>query len=581
MGVYLQVRLTRQTDLVLLHPPSVYDFREKLIVPSPIADLVPSSPVFEMYPIGFSFLGEYLERHGMQVRVVNLAARMLEQPSIDVERLIKNLRPRAFGISLHWLPHCHGAVEIARLCKRAHPDTPVIMGGYSASIFHQELLAYPEVDYVVRGDSAEEPLLGLMRVLGRGGDLWRIPNLSYRDPATGVTVENRLDYVPADLNHLGANYVYMVKSALRHLDWRGVRAFKGWWSYPMTAVLTCKGCMKNCTFCGGSAWSMARCFGRRGVALRSAQEVARDIETISKITGAPVFVIGDIMQPGAEYAWELLERLARVAPRNHIVLELFEPAPREFFERLGSALPNFDLEISPESHDEGIRRLAGKHYTNEQLESNLAWALENGCGKFDVFFMIGIEGQAPASVAQTVSYCASLLDDHGTAVNPLIGPLAPFLDPGSINQARAEEHGYRVLLQTLEDHREALLEPHWRDLLGYETRWMTRQDIVDTTYSALLELNRVKADRGQITAGYATAMERFLSDSIKLLGRLDMASATEDPAARRSELALIKWEADALRARADLVKEELEWPIEGGRFHYAAIARMALKRKAA
>jgi B12-binding domain/radical SAM domain protein len=575
------VRITKQTDLALLHPPSVYDFREKLIVPSPIADLVPSSPVFEMYPIGFSFLGEYLERHGMKVRVVNLAARMLEQPSFDVEKHIANLRPSAFGISLHWLPHCHGAVEVARLCKRAHPDTPVIMGGYSASVFHRELLAYPEIDYVVRGDSAEEPLLMLMRALREGGDPASIPNLSYRDPATGATVENGLDYVPTDLNHLGANYVYMVRSALRHLDWRGVRAFKGWWSYPMTAVLTCKGCSKNCTFCGGSAWSMARCFGRRGVAVRSAEAVARDIETISRITGAPIFVIGDIMQPGAGYTRELLDRLARVAPRNHIVLELFEPAGSEFFERLGAALPNFDLEISPESHDEGIRRLAGKSYSNEQLESNLGWAVENGCGKFDVFFMIGVEGQGPDSVAETVSYCASLLDRYGASVNPLIGPLAPFLDPGSINQARAEEHGYKLLLHTLEEHREALLQPHWRDLLGYETRWMSRQEIVDATYSALLELNRIKAERGQITAGYAEAMERFLSDSMKLLGRLDRVSATEDAAARRSELVLIKRQADALRARSDLVKRELEWPIEGSRFHYAAITRMALTGRAA
>jgi radical SAM superfamily enzyme YgiQ (UPF0313 family) len=137
------VRPTRQADLVLLHPPSVYDFRERLTVSSPIADLIPSSSIFEMYPIGFSFLGEYLERHGIKVRVVNLAAMMLEKPGFDVEGFIRKLAPRAFGISLHWLPHCHGAVEIARLCKHLHPDTPVVMGGYSASIFHRELPRNP------------------------------------------------------------------------------------------------------------------------------------------------------------------------------------------------------------------------------------------------------------------------------------------------------------------------------------------------------------------------------------------------------------------------------------------------------
>ena len=42
-----------QIDLLLLHPPSVYDFRQRAILYGPISDLIPSSPVFEMYPFGF------------------------------------------------------------------------------------------------------------------------------------------------------------------------------------------------------------------------------------------------------------------------------------------------------------------------------------------------------------------------------------------------------------------------------------------------------------------------------------------------------------------------------------------------
>jgi B12-binding domain/radical SAM domain protein len=575
------VRLTKQTDLVLLHPPSVYDFREKLIIPSPIADLVPSGPFFEMYPIGFSFLGEYLERHGMKVRVINLAARMLEQPSFDVERHLSRLDPRAFGISLHWLPHCHGAVEIARLCKRTHPDIPVIMGGYSSTIFHRELLEYPEIDFVVRGDSTEEPLLKLMTAIREGGGYKSVPNLTWRDKTSGQVLENPLDYVPRDLSHIGGNYVYMMRAALRHGDLRGVRAFKGWWSYPMTAVLTCKGCLKNCTFCGGSARAMSKCFSRRGIALRSPLDIAKDVKSINAITGAPIFMIGDIRQPGDDYANEVLDHLGRLAPKNHMVLELFEPAPREYFERAGRNLPHFDLEISPETHDEGLRRAAGKPYTNEQLESNITWALENGCCKVDVFFMIGIEGQDRESVMNTIEYCSYLLKEFGTKVNPLVGPLAPFLDPGSINRTDADRHGYTVLLHSLEDHRRALLEPHWRDLLGYRTECMDRQEIVDATYQALLELNRVKASHGQISASYAESMEKFLLDTIALLGRLDSARDIGDGTRREAELAMIKLEADQLRVTSDLVKEELEWPIEGAKFRYLSIAKLLLGRRRA
>lgn len=33
-------------DLVLLHAPTVYDFRNEMIFTGPISDVVPSSPVF-------------------------------------------------------------------------------------------------------------------------------------------------------------------------------------------------------------------------------------------------------------------------------------------------------------------------------------------------------------------------------------------------------------------------------------------------------------------------------------------------------------------------------------------------------
>lgn len=569
------MRFKRQTDLVLLHPPSVYDFREMLVIPSPIADLVPSGPFFEMYPIGFSHLGEYLERHGMKVRVVNIAARMLSEPRLDVEKLIGKLRPAAFGIGLHWLPHAHGALEIARICKEQHPDIPVIMGGYSASVFHEELMENPSVDFVIRGDSAEEPLRALLAALSDGtSDLNGISNLTWRQGSEVLSTP--VEYVPEDLSHLGDNYRFMVRSAVRDIDPRGIKAFKGWWSYPVSAVLTVKGCTNNCAFCGGSARAMDRCFGRRGIALRSPEDVARDIGRLSTITGAPIFLIGDLMQPGQDYAFEVLEHLGRLAPSNHVVLELFKPAPREFFTRASEALPSFDLEISPETHDDGLRRRAGKPYTAQAMEENISWALELGCGKFDVFFMIGIEGQDKASVSQTVAYCGGLLERHGTRVNPLIGPLAPFLDPGSLAREEASRHGYRVLLRTLEDHRRALCEPHWRDLLGYETSCMSRQDIVDVTYEALLELNRLKSMQGQVTEEYAGAMDRFLKDSVALLGKLDDARGIEDVNLREAALVSITEEARELLERSEMVKDELLWPVEGGRFHYGGIARMLL-----
>lgn len=143
-------------DLVLLHPPSVYDFRRLNIVHGPISDLIPSTPVFESYPLGFVTLAGYLQSKGYEVRIVNIANRMLRDKRFDVERFIRKLDASVFGIDLHWLPHAQGGLEIAKIVRRHHSE-PVIFGGLSATYFHRELVEYPQVDAVLRGNKRGNP----------------------------------------------------------------------------------------------------------------------------------------------------------------------------------------------------------------------------------------------------------------------------------------------------------------------------------------------------------------------------------------------------------------------------------------
>ena len=214
-------------DMVLLHPPNVYDFRHITTVPSPVSDLIPSTPIFEMYPIGFSFLGEYLERNGINTKIVNLAQRMLEDEKFDVPKFLTKLTPAAFGIDFHWLTNVQGALETARLVKGLHPETPIILGGYSATYFHRELMDYQYIDYVLRGDSTEEPLRMFMEAILLKRPVTDIPNLTFRD-TLGKVVENPLTYAPASLEYLGNNFEYMIRSALKYHDIKSLRAFWNW-----------------------------------------------------------------------------------------------------------------------------------------------------------------------------------------------------------------------------------------------------------------------------------------------------------------------------------------------------------------
>ena len=151
-------------DLIFLHAPSVYDFRKESIFYGPVSDLVPSTPVFEMYPFGFTTMAVRLDLAGYNVRIVNLATLMLNHPKLDVERYLSKLEADVFGIDLHWLPHAHGALEVAKIVKSLHPSSKILMGGFSSSYFHEELIRYPQVDLVLR-ILVEEPIVELMDVL--------------------------------------------------------------------------------------------------------------------------------------------------------------------------------------------------------------------------------------------------------------------------------------------------------------------------------------------------------------------------------------------------------------------------------
>ncbi len=561
-------------DLILLHAPSVYDFREKSILYGPVSDLVPSTPVFEMYPIGFTTIAEYLERSGLRVRIINLAVHMLQNPRFDVEKLLIKLDPAVFGIDLHWLPHAHGAIEIARIVKRLHPHTPTIFGGFSSTYYHQELMQRAEVDFVLRGDSTEAPMLDLTRYITSGGashprpgsvearKLGAIANLTWRD-ADLVSHANPMSYSPESLDHLLLDYSYVLRAVVRYRDLSGFIPFRGWMRYPITAALTVRGCNYNCITCGGSACAYAGMYGRRRPAYRKPEDLANDVRRVGMFSRGPVFVLGDIRQAGEDYAHRFLDAIAGY--KNQVFLELFDATPPGFFKRVAQALPNFTVEISLESHDDEIRRAFGRPYTTVAIERTMQEALDAGCERLDVFFMTGLRKQTYQSVMDTVDYSGKLLTQYAgqgkMRLIPFISPLAPFLDPGSRAFENPDRYGYRLHCRTLEEHRQALLAPSWKHVLNYETDWMDRDTIVAATYEAGRRMNLLKAEAGLVSPLVAEATDKRIARAVGLVAEIDRIMAISDPVERQSRLRAVKPQVDTANLSTVCDKRELELPV--------------------
>ncbi len=525
----------------------------------PISDVIPSTPVFEMYPIGLVSIGAYMERHGVHTRIVNIAFRMLKDSEFDVERCIGKLNTSAFGIDLHWLPHAHGSLELAKIVKRIHPSTPVIMGGLSASYFHKELISYPQVDFVVRGDSTETPMLQLMQRIKAKGPFDDIPNLSWKDDS-GTAYHNPLTWVPESLDEMPLDYAYPIKSVIKYRDLSGITPFGDWMRYPITCAVTCRGCNYDCVTCGGSQYAYRNSYGREKTSYRNPQLVVNDIVSIQRYLSGPVFVIGDIRQSGEDYADLFLHAMDSVRVRGPIVLELFSPAGSDFFRKVNAAIPNYNIQWSPDSADEDVRRAFGKGYSNAEIETTIESALSNGCQRFDLFYMVGLPKQTYSSVMQNASYLRQLLADYGQdkRLMPFISPLAPFVDPASKAWDNPEKYGYRLAYRTLEEHRQALKGPSWKYMLNYDTEWMSRDEIVMSTYEIGMAFNQLKKERGLVSPEVAAGVEARARGSMEMIKVIDRIVVEHGPDS--DKIMSLKPEVDRLSTSSICQKGEMRWP---------------------
>ncbi len=546
-------------DMILLHAPSVYDFREKTILYGPVSDLIPPSPIFEMYPIGLTSIAEYLERKGNNVRIVNLAVRMMRDRKFNVEEMIKRLEAPLFGIDLHWMVHSHGSIEIARLVKKYHPQSKLVFGGLSSSYFYKQLMEYPEIDFVVRGDTTEYPVSLLLDCVKTGKGLEKVPNLIWRD-GEGTVRENPFTHVPDNLDDVLVNYYpSMVRSVIRYHDFISTIPFKDWLRYPITAVLLCRGCDENCTICGGSAAAYRSFYNRKKAVFRSPEAIVRDIKQIERFSRGPIFLLGDPCLPGEKYAYKLMWMLQENKVKNRLIMELFNPASKDILEQMSLASPDFCFEMSPESHDPEIRKALGRNYSSEAFEQTLADALDVGCGRLDVFYMIGLPKQTPQSVMDTIDYCGHMMEKFNgdKRLSFFIAPISPFLDPGSLGFEKPGKYGYHVLFRTLEEHRQALVSPSWKYSLNYETDWMTRDQIAETAYEAILRLVHLKAKYQVISKEMAEVGIKRIEEAREMMHRID----TIMEKGNLEEIPLLKAEVDRINAFPVSEKIQLELPV--------------------
>lgn len=473
-------------DGVFLHPPAIFDFKDKPYFPGPIAYTVvnESTDQFIIPPVGELSIAEYLDRHGYKVVVDNIGERMLFEEFFDVKKYLSKINARVIGIDLHWCIHIHGAINLAKTCKELHPNSLIVLGGLTATRFHDEIIQkYNFIDVVIKGE-AEEAFLKLMESVDKYDEVRDVPNITFR-------VDGRVKSIPQELpvNNLD-KYEFTRLDLLQPksiLFSTTIPPFHPHWALPI-----CRGCTYNCKTCGGSAYFYRKYFGRDKPAPRSPEKIVEDLEKLSEQGVNTVFLFQDPRICGKKYFDELFITLKREGvPVNHLTLELFSPIDEDYASKVSKLDVSKTLTISPESGSENVRRMHGRNYSNEQLFNTIKICQQNHIPLL-VFFMIPLAYENNESIKETWNMWEKIciMDEEARdEKNPLTvgygyGQMI-LMDPGSLAFDMPQNHGYRLVYKTLEEHLYGLSQPSWHQWINYETTYFDKKSIAELILDSL------------------------------------------------------------------------------------------------
>ncbi|MFH1776749.1 MAG: radical SAM protein [Candidatus Omnitrophota bacterium] len=209
-------------------------------------------------PLSLGFIASYLEKHGVQVKIID------ELAGQKVISSIVRYRPDFVGITAT-TPIISEAYKIAQAVKRMGICT--VIGGVHASIFPDEALLYADLVVVGEGETA---MLDIIKDNIQSGVVKR------------PYIKN-IDEIPAPARHLMRMDFYMrSKERLPHTYLYFVPPHT-----KVAAVLTSRGCPYDCIFCHNTWKNMPYRFN-------SPERVVSEIRELSGIYGVKaVFFIED------------------------------------------------------------------------------------------------------------------------------------------------------------------------------------------------------------------------------------------------------------------------------------------------
>ncbi len=480
----------QKSDIIVARAPSIYDYPEKPLLHPPVSDTESR--------VGDNSQNEDLLRAvneinntGRKIRIVDMASLSPKQ-HFDLSAYIEKSVTPILALEIEEREEIPQALEIAETVKKLHPETKTVLFGRVAAALEKELLSFTQIDAVLLDSLDEQACIELIQSSGTNS-LIKVLDLAWKAKSGKTRINQFSHKVPAKTIVVSEMRRAALNQALKQHD-PGAN--------PFIADILNHPCVKiAASRKEGLEITLADILNDTPTALsyRSPEDIYREIVELCRYTASPIVVKGDILAPGGHFAEQLLSLLQHKPARNYLVFESRGVVKPFFIQEIARSAPRFQLRLTPGSHDEALRKAAGRNYSNADIESTISEALKAGTGRIEISFMAGLPGQTPESVYDTSVYCESLLRafDGDKRISLTITPVS---SPASAGFGALAGYGFVSRFKDFKDYIEGMSLPCWSDRLEYRTREMSSQELALTTYAILARLIRLKAKYGQITA---------------------------------------------------------------------------------
>lgn len=218
------------------------------------------------------------------------------------------LKSKIVVMDCHWFFPLHEVGTLSRQLKSINPRVIIIVGGYTATIFAEDIVKRFPVDFVIRGD-AEGPFPLLINALLSGRSYGDIPNIvsrGHRSPHSYSLTEDEFN----NTDYLTIDWFPSLKKRMSFLNAAFPQGFynETFGVYPIITAF--KGCPYDiCDFCYGCR-ELQQALCKRGTVAREASAVIRDLQRCSRSKDInQVYMLSDFIPVlGAEYAKEVFSQ---------------------------------------------------------------------------------------------------------------------------------------------------------------------------------------------------------------------------------------------------------------------------------